>query len=398
MKTSATQRFSRQVIARAHWIVLGWVVFAVLCKAFSPSWKQVALDGDFEYLPATQTSVAGGKLLDEAFFGTRARSQMVVTLSRPEQDLTKTDRLVGLDLIRRLYHRLGEVAWQRAMQLRDSDEKDTSARWWNVATQAFDQAIEIDSQFYEALGDRVPETSPTPYEPRLAIAYWDRGNLLGSQTVDRPSVVPGPSPKFNDATEKSQPDEKPSAVSETTARVAQDLESALVLDSDLPMSVLPISKRPLKDWEPLLDIYSWEDRTLGSQLKTPRARLAVLTLSSELAATGNIELLEQLQEIVDQTVAYSHAYLTEEERAKSGSPELLVTGSAAIGGQTLSAARSAIQYTEWFTVVMILLLLAIVYRAPLLVAVPLFSIAVAVMVSTAAVTFLTQASQSGLVP
>lgn len=384
MKTSVTQRFARHVIARAHWIVLGWVVFAVLCKTFSPSWKQVALDGDFEYLPATQTSVAGGKLLDEAFFGTRARSQMVVTLSRAEQDLTKTDRLIGLDLLRRLYHRLGEVAWQRALQLRDGNQFETSDRWWEVATQALDQAIEIDSQFYEALGDRVPETSPTPYEPRMAIAYWDRGNLLGSQMVIQPIVAPEHT--------------KASGISQTTTLVAEDLEAALVLDSDLPMSVLPISKRPLKDWEPLLDIYSWEDRTLGSQLKTPRARLAVLTLSSELAATGNIELLEQVQEIVDQTVAYSHAYLTEDERAESGSPELLVTGSAAIGGQTLSAARSAIQYTEWFTVVMILLLLSIVYRAPLLVAVPLFSIAVAVMVSTAAVTFLTQLSQSGMVP
>ena len=398
MKTSATQRFSRQVIARAHWIVLGWVVFAVLCKAFSPSWKHVALDGDFEYLPATQTSVAGGKLLDEAFFGTRARSQMVVTLSRAEQDLTKTDRLIGLDLLRRLYHRLGEVAWQRAMQLRDDSGDESINRWWVVAAQAFDQAIEIDSQFYEALGDRVPETSPTPYEPRMAIAYWDRGNLLGSQMVIQPSTAPETAAAASDNDAETEPDKKASSISETTARVAEDLEAALVLDSDLPMSVLPISKRPLKDWEPLLDIYSWEDRTLGSQLKTPRARLAVLTLSSELAATGNIELLEQLQEIVDETIAYSHAYLTEDERSETGSPQLIVTGSAAIGGQTLSAARSAIQYTEWFTVVMILLLLSIVYRAPLLVAVPLFSIAIAVMVSTAAVTFLTQLSQSGLVP
>ncbi|WDQ17894.1 MMPL family transporter [Rhodopirellula sp. P2] len=397
MKTSATQRFSRQVIAHAHWIVLGWVVFAIFCKTFSPSWKQVALDGDFEYLPATQTSVAGGQLLDEAFLGTRARSQMVVTLSRADQDLTKTDRLIGLDLIRRLYHRLGEVAWQRALQLHENGEEKTAERWWNVALQALDQAIEIDSQFYESLGDRVPETSPTPYEPRLAIAYWDRGNLLGLQMVNQPAVAPNP-PEPTPPKGPEQSEDETSSISENTARVAEDLEAALVLDSDLPMSVLPISKRPLKDWEPLLDIYSWEDRTLGSQLKTPRARLAVLTLSSELAATGNIELLEQLQEIVDQTIAYSHAYLTDEERAKSGSPELLVTGSAAIGGQTLSAARSAIQYTEWFTVVMILLLLAIVYRAPLLVAVPLFSIAVAVMVSTAAVTFLTQVSQAGWVP
>jgi len=75
-----------------------------------------------------------------------------------------------------------------------------------------------------------------------------------------------------------------------------------------------------------------------------------------------------------------------------------MTGSAAIGGETLIAARDAIRYTEWITVAMILVILALVYRAPLLVAVPMVSIGIAVLVATALVALLTDWSIRGTVP
>ena len=70
----------------------------------------MAYDGDFEYLPTKMSSVAGGQLLDEAFPDVRSRSQIVLVLGRTSGELTKRDEIVGLDLLRRLYHRLGEVS------------------------------------------------------------------------------------------------------------------------------------------------------------------------------------------------------------------------------------------------------------------------------------------------
>ena len=75
-----------------------------------------------------------------------------------------------------------------------------------------------------------------------------------------------------------------------------------------------------------------------------------------------------------------------------------MTGSAAIGGETLIAARDAIRYTEWISLAMILVILAVVYRAPLLIAVPVVSIGVAVLVSVSLVALLTQWSIDGTVP
>jgi RND superfamily putative drug exporter len=75
-----------------------------------------------------------------------------------------------------------------------------------------------------------------------------------------------------------------------------------------------------------------------------------------------------------------------------------MTGSAAIGGETLLAAREAIRYTEWITVAMILLILAVVYRAPLLVAIPMISIGVAALVAMSLVALLTSLSINETLP
>ncbi len=435
-------KFAHRVIAHAAIIVIAWLLIAVLAKGLAPSWKSVALDGDFDYLPSTQNSVAGGRLLDRAFKGTRSRSQMVLVFAKDAESFTTSDHLLGLDVLRRLYHRLGEVCWQRSERIargdvqsadamlprpdalakpqtsnaetsnaetsnaetvnagsgsapidvgrtseatgeegvagkagagtdevnsgefkggNDDDVTDSAQRWRGVAVEAFDQAIEIDAAFYKLLGDRIPPREATAYEPRLAIAYWDRGKLAEARSVD---------PTF----------------------VAEDLASARVLDPNIESVAIPITERDLDDWQALLDVYSWKEPVIGSQLRRPQARIAVLSLASELAATGNIELLTQLRQMVDRCAEYQREYLRADELTRADDLDVRITGSAAIGGETLLAARSAISYTESFTVVMILIILAVVYRAPLLVAVPLITITVAVMVATAVVTTLTDLS------
>ncbi|WP_436967472.1 MMPL family transporter [Allorhodopirellula heiligendammensis] len=414
-----SMRFARRVMAHAGFIVIAWLLIAVLAKGMAPSWKSVALDGDFDYLPSTQNSVAGGRLLDRAFKGTRARSQMVLVFAKDDEPFATRDHLLGLDVLRRLYHRLGEVCWQRSERIAcgdvppdepmlpqpdmlpnaasgdvtpivdsteltveagansgegaaDSadtkpvilDERSNSAqRWLGAAVEAFDQAIEIDADFYKLLGDRVPSRAPTAYEPRLAIAYQDRGELARFRCAD-------------------------------PALIEEDLASAKVLAPNIESSTIPIAERDLDEWQVLLDVYSWKEPVIGAQLRRTHARIAVLPLASELAATGNIELLTQLRQIVEQCVQYQREYLRADELAQADDLQVRITGSAAIGGETLLAASSAIAYTESFTIIMILIILAVVYRAPLLVAVPLVTIAVAVMVATAAVTTLAGISAS----
>ena len=131
-------------------------------------------------------------MLDEAFPGERSRSQIVLVVGREAGTLAESDQIVGLDLLRRLYHRLGEVSWQRAIekgyQQGPPDMSSEWSPWLRLARDAFTHSIEIDQRFYEKIANRVPEDEPSLTEPRMAIAYWDRA-LLSEKWGDSTDAV-----------------------------------------------------------------------------------------------------------------------------------------------------------------------------------------------------------------
>lgn len=364
MPRSLSHRWASAVTIGWWWIVPAWIVITIAIRLVAPSWKDVAADGDFEYLPPTMSSVAGGRLLDRAFPQERSRSQIVLVLGRQSASFQKQDEIVGLDLLRRLYHRLGEVSWQRAIdygyETGKPVEGSEASDWLKLARESFDHSLKVDEQFYEAIAEQVPPDAPSMYEPRMAIAHWDRGKLLES-------------------------------LEESPEEYGNDFEAALLLMETLPQEAVPIQDRDLDAWDELIDVFSWDDPVIGRRLQNDGARLAVMRLSSELAATSNISTVEAVQTLIDDVVDYSSPYT-------DPGLELLMTGSAAVGGETLLAARDAIRYTEWITVAMILVILSVVYRAPILVAIPMISIGVAVLVATSLVTLLTKWSIEESVP
>jgi uncharacterized membrane protein YdfJ with MMPL/SSD domain len=360
---STAMRFSTFIVKNAKWVLLLWIVTAILVRGTAPPWRTLALDGDFEYLPAGKQSVVAENVLNQAFPTDRPRSQIVIVIGRQDERFDRADELASLDLLRRLHHRLAEVVLQRAEVVIDqlSDEQLRLRRevLLSRAKESLDEAIRIDETYFSELQklenkDLVPEDAI-----RLTMAYWDRAQLL--QTLGR--------------------DEE----------AAFDMQAALILDPDIAKNVTPIQKRKLQSWSTLLDLVSWNDAVLGSRIRHSRARLIVLQSDAELAATHNIDFLAAIHAQVASTEAVHQGLL------RPGL-EMLATGSAAIGGETLTAARDAIRYTEWFTVLIILAILILVYRSPLLIAIPLVSIGLAVAVSTGAIAWLTIGSQSGWLP
>ncbi|MCA9136051.1 MAG: MMPL family transporter [Planctomycetales bacterium] len=366
-----TERLARFITNRWLFILVCWLVVTAFFFATAPNWKNIAYDGDFEYLPDRMNTVAAAGVLNSAFPGDRARSQIVIILGRDHTALSDDDLMVGDDLLRRLHHRLAEVCWQRAINLGyqggSIDEAPEPSRQWIKRTlESLDQSITVDSRFYERFADSVPDLAPTLTEPRMAIAYYDRAKLLD---------------QLGDEDRKGD----------------DDFQDATILVPEIESLATPIGERNLSAWNSMLDLLSWDDSVLGKRLTKSSARLAVMQLSSELAATGNIETVEAVGALLDRVRQYSQSKITEPENA-NGPLQLEMTGSAAIGGETLIAARDAIRYTESITIIMILLILIMVYRAPLLVAVPMISILVAVVVSTSMVATLTDWSIREVIP
>ncbi len=111
------------------------------------------------------------------------------------------------------------------------------------------------------------------------------------------------------------------------------------------------------------------------------ARLIAVQLSSDFTATGNIAVLDGIEALIEE-VRLEHANIISDDL------QIQISGSAAFGADMLRAAASVVKKTEWVTVILVLGILALVYRGPFLIAIPLTSIALSLIVATAVIALL----------
>jgi hypothetical protein len=165
--------------------LLGWLVVGLFLQWLAPSWESVAKDGDFAFMPASMPSLKGQAWLDAGFPENRAKSQIAIVLARPEAELQEADLAVGLDLGRKLHHQLAEVCWKEASKIQSLP---TRQRLLEQALDSLNQAIDLDEQLAGLLV-RFGENAPIRKNlDRLAILYWDRGQLarlLGDYRMKR---------------------------------------------------------------------------------------------------------------------------------------------------------------------------------------------------------------------
>ena len=102
-----------------HWVlvVLVWAVILVSVRAFAPNWDDVTYDGDLAYMPASMSSVKGERLLDEAFPRGRAKSQVVIIISRDDGPLEAEDLQVSDRIAAQLNNLHGVSTFQRSQSL-----------------------------------------------------------------------------------------------------------------------------------------------------------------------------------------------------------------------------------------------------------------------------------------
>lgn len=374
-----------------HWpiVIVSWIVLAIVLRSIAPLWETIAADGDLAFLPANVPSAIGQRALVASFPAMQSRSQMVLIFAKPrpnsrsgdhngadsnETELTPGDLALAMDIARRLHWNAAKNAW-RDMQNNDSNEVNTAsdtsllakaaARDRVVADLIIDnltQAIEIE----EVLAAYLQEALPEAQFLRLPDAYQMRGELL-----------------------KALADSAGTASARTTSELqntAQSSSATLDLDTAALMREQNIATLPneLPAWaEHIQDVLSWRHPIVGHKLgsQEPFARLLNLQLGSDFTATSNIETLGGLERLVRE-LRPKYAQLASDNLA------IEISGSAAVGADMLRAAASGVKQTEFVTIVLVLSILAFVYRAPFLVAIPLASIALSLLVSTSLIALL----------
>ncbi len=339
-----------------HWLVVTflWVAIVVFARVKAPEWNSVAYDGDLAYLPAESPSVKGRESL--AVFGeNRARSQVVLVFEQQSEQPTRSERYVQWRISRDLQFLRGVARLRQAQELQDADQSlhstgskdDRLKAILEDAEDALNEAVYLD----ELLDDRFKNSTS-----RLAAAY-----LYRSQLYEQLEEV-----RF--AREDRQ--------------AATDLDPNLVLDTERVVGLLePVN---LENW---VDVWTWLDPVFGAKLvsRDERAKLIVVQLANEFLAIRNKIDLDFLHGLVATAQSEAEEWGTR--------PTVGVSGSAALGGDLLRSAKECIQHTEWFTIVLVVLILAVVYRSPMLVIVPLLSIGVAMAVSVALISAIAYWSQ-----
>ncbi len=330
------------------WVILFWVVLAIGLRSIAPSWESIAQDGDLQFLPSDLPSRIGQKLLEEGFPKHRARSQLVIVLAREDKPLRQLDLAIGLDVGRRLMYATAVAAYRRnqlqaAEGIRLVGDRANDQENLKLVLAFFDEAVALDQQWHDAARASIPDDQSLPSD-RLAMLFWDRSQVH---------------------TEMGQEDQARS-----------DRETALLLEPEIARCKL-MEQRTEFEWDHLLDLWTWNDDLLGSKLgsKNPRAKMLVLQLDSDFIATSNISLLEHTEKLLTGVTKLYEPWKAESEM------EIGVTGSAAIGGDMLRASSQAVRQTEWVTVALILVILAVIYRGPLLVAIPLMTIGLSLVVA-----------------
>ncbi len=351
---------SRIVTRNWPWVIAAWIAIAVLLRTLAPSWDSVAADGDLQFLPDDVPSAIGQRTMEMAFPGTMSRSQMVLVFANDAKIAEAGDVFFALDVSRRMH-------WYAATNLLQNSK--LPAPPWDLSSLSrrdvvlietihdnLNQALEIDDELARFAGSQDPPLQVA----RLPNAFALRGQLLRNLGKEE--------------------------------EASDDLNvAALMLEQSTP--VLSTDQPAWTEY--LRDVWTWRHPVVGHKLLSAdkHARLIAVQLKSDFTATANINVLNGMEAVVREVRA-------EHESLISKDLQVQISGSAAFGADMLRAAASVVKKTEIVTVILVLGILALVYRGPFLIAIPLTSIALSLLVATAIIALLARdpldANSSGI--
>ncbi|MCS7304943.1 MAG: MMPL family transporter [Thermoguttaceae bacterium] len=418
------------IVRRWIWVLAVWIAVVVLVHQLAPPWDSITRDGDFAYLPAQMSSVRGEQLLEAAFPEGLSRSQVAIVVARPEGPLNAFDfavadrleRLLSLPLdqpspITHLWSYQSEVVGRRLM--RESSQGGQAVllvahlktEFMAIENMRLLRTLHRATEAVQ-LEQMVVSTLQQQQESRRQLRDWHR-KWLQKQP---PALIP--EQQWNDWLQAQR------QLQETLAAYAQwfwsrpsqeapELETALaefaqaaygLAQNDL--AELIQSAQRWRSQSPAQQAANWnwllaKQEHLIAQLDNLQkagSRLLELMLQAAISAPYLLDAVpvsilselasvsQRLQQIAEGLPAEKRLPVQKgsdfSTEVSPGGLRVGLSGSAAVGADMLFASWESIRNTEWVTVLLVVVVLVVVYRAPGLVLIPLGAIVISVVLAT----------------
>lgn len=347
-------------------VILAWIALAVGLKAVAPRWEAVAQDGNVDYLPQNMTSVRAQRTLAVAFPGPRPQLEPS-DLVQPQRFAKLLTEHVRAADPQSLLSQLDPGAQAVLREIAQSAVAPTKSQLLQVVTAINAQISKPEfHDFVDFRGQPWPPKMPSTRPP----SKIERSEMLARHDLQLKNRA-----LLEDTFQECIAPIPRGKVSSQVVVVIERPDAPLTQDDVAFADKLADELTPEKLPElPIVSQWSRKTPVLGERLTSEdgQATLVMLGLTTEFMEVANMRVVKTLE-----------AKLAAAEARADFPPglRLALSGSGAIGGDLMLSSEESISNTELTTIVLVLLMLLFVYRAPLLVFIPLATIGTAVFVA-----------------
>ncbi len=173
---------------------------------------------------------------------------------------------------------------------------------------------------------------------------------------------------------------------ERILRIAEEEGGLAQADEERPAAGDGAEKRPAPSI--ITSVTTYRDKNLGDLLKSAdnKATLVIVGLTTEFLDAKNGETVHKIEQLLQDDLEF--------RRHIPAGLDISLSGTATVGRDMLVAQKDSARATEHLTVVLVVVLLIIIYRAPLLALIPLVTVVVSVKLT---MSLLILGSERGLI-
>ena len=345
--------------------LLGWVVVAVALGVFAPRVEDVVTEGEFTFLPDSEPSRRAEELYLRAFPNDLFGSTVVLVVRRnnySNDKLLDEDRAFIENVLKPRLERIQPVMDLASAYTQLSDEIDDPAvvaEDINGSLRGLPHAVatgavrDWHADVFRAATDPDPDTTvATPLDARVL-------RELHRQRVAVATLDPAWHQRLDAA---GTPDAGRWVLSE-----------ADVAEVEQPDPIIA-------------DVRTFTDQSIGHMLDSAddKATLVVVQLTTDFLERSNKPAIARIERLVAETDEGPARLMDDMPPGL----ELAMSGSATVGRDMRAAAELSARTIDWVTIVLVLILLLAIYRAPILAIIPLITVGLAAHVALRSLAYL----------